>query len=855
MSYWCDEHLVVTVTGPAGRRVISLAQPFARVGSHPASEVLLEGKAIPTRCLYLHATPVGVFCLYLDLHAGDGNTSAGQRGRWLAPDEDLAIGPYRVRASLLTAEAGDAVPTDGLAVWGSAPRPLPVLMVYVGDLLKDKRRFRARLSPIGRRPQCALQLKGQNVSGFHCVLYWHEQQLWCIDLNASNGTELNGSPIVCSPVNIGDRLEVGEFGLVFQRLSYGKAGIGKPQATTGAPRSTVQNEEAEDDIPAPMPIVAAAPAPPPALTPQQTISPLALSVPNREAEEAVRRAQELTEELRAAEATRAAEQQQLRDKLNEEVVRLAREREELHTTWEHTSHDLKSQISQLHDEAARLAAQRQALEQSRQEWQAERATISTELTRRSDQLGHLEAELTAATALLNKKLAAAETPPAPLVAPVPVTQEPSPEELARLEEQRQLRAELAAQVEQMARERQDLQARWEQSTDQLRSQIAELSSRSQELLHERDSALQSRHEWETERATLAAQLARSSDQLAHLEADLTTATTLLAQKLATAPPTPTEPSPEQAAQLHEQQRRQANLEQEIEQMAHERQALQARWEQSTEELRGQVAELTSQSEQLLRERDWAKQARHQWEAEHTQLAEQLGRRTDQLARLEIELATVTASFAEKLAVLETRATSPQAIAQPATASQLIVAAPEQAAAVTDQEPIDLDEPIDDEMEFDSADPVSIDDTASDDDPVSAEDTAPAEQELASTTEAPIADAAMRTPAIASSSSSEPAHPQDSSEELAIDVVSAKKEADSDGLSEKAEHIAPPTSPSFTTPAPLAFENRDRLPLFVSDRLAELDQTDRRKQFFWWSAGGIGVAAIIAIAVTLWQWLF
>jgi colicin import membrane protein len=839
MSYWCDEQLVVTVTGPAGRRVISLDKPFARVGSHPKSEVLLEGKSIPTRCLYLHATPAGVFCLFLDLHANDGNTSDGQRGRWLAPDEDLALGPYRVRASLLTAEAGDAVPTDGLAVWGSAPRPLPVLLVYVGDLLKDKRRFRARLSPIGRRPQCALQLKGQNVSGFHCVLYWHDQQLWCIDLNASNGTEINGAPVDCARVMIGDRLEVGEFGLVFQRLSYGKAGIGKPQATTAAARSLEQNEDENDENPAPTPLVTAAPAPLSATAPLQTVAPPALAVANRAAEEAARRAQELAEELRAAEAARTVEQQQLRDKLNEEVARLAQEREELHSTWEHTSHDLKSQIGQLHEEATRLAAQRQALEQSRQEWQAERAALATELTRRSDQLGHLEAELAAATALLNQKLAAAQTPPVPLLAPVQTPPTPSPEELARLEEQRQLRAELAAQVEQMARERQELQARWEQSTDQLRSQLAELSSRSQELLHERDTALQSRHEWETERAKLAAQLAKSSDQLAHLEADLKTATTLLAQKLAAVPSTPAQPSPEQLTQLHEQERRQADLEQEIKQLAHERQALQARWEQSTEELRDQVAQLTTQSEQLLRERDGAQESRIQWEAEHARLAAQLGERSDQLARLESELATVTASFAGKLAALESQAASSPAIAPPADAPPFSLAAPQPTAVVTDQQPVRIAEPIDDALESDSAEPVCAD-----------------EHETAAAKEAPLDVAAIRTPATASSSSSEPAQPPDGSEALAIDVASTPEDAHSDRLTKQpAPHIAPAASPGFSAPVPLAFADRDRLPLLVSDRLVELDQTDRRRQILWWSAGGIGVAAIIAIAVTLWQWLF
>lgn len=834
MPYWCDEQLVVTVTGPAGRRVISLAQPFARVGSHPDSEVLLEGKAIPTRCLYLHATPAGVFCLFLDLHAGDGDADPHQKGRWLAPDEDLTIGPYRLRASLLTAEAGDAVSTDGLAVWGSAPRPLPVLMVYVGDLLKDKRRFRARLSPIGRRPQCALQLKGQNVSGFHCVLYWHEQQLWCIDLNASNSTELNGTPITCSRVNLGDRLEVGEFGLVFQRLSYGKAKTERPASRTAA-----ASDEEDAEAPVALPIAPTKTATPPALRPSR-VAPTAPFSEDFAAAEAARRADALAEELRTAEIVRAAEQQQLRERLNEEVARLAREREELHATWEHTSHDLKSQISQLHDEAARLAAERQALEQSRQEWQAERAAISTELARRTDQLGHLEAELAAATALLAQKLAAAETPSIPPVPQALVPPSPSPEELARLEEQRQLRAELATQVEQMARERQELQAGWEQSTDQLRGQIAELSSRSQELLRERDSALQSRHEWETERAALAAQLTQRSDQLAHLEADLTAVTAQLAQRLAAASQPTAEASQDQL--VHEQSQQQEKLQWEIERMAREHHELQSCFEQSTDQLRSQIAAITAQAEQLLRDRDSAKQVQQVWEADHARLTEQDSQRTGQLARLESELAAVTTAFADKFAALERQTASPPVNTQTVVASDKYVL--ESTSASLHLAPVHLEGSIDDEIELESSESEVAD----------FEPTGPRE--------AVAAIAVQTCPESAGDRASDPESSDRQSDGLRLGAAGAEHKVvnvgklqpllEPDESAAKPEHVVPA---DFNAPAPLALANRDRLPLFVSDRLVELDQSDRRKQLLWWSAGGIGVAAIVAIAATLWQWLF
>ena len=389
MTYWCGEQLVVTIDGPGGRRVVELAQPFARIGSHPEADVVIADEAVELRAAYLHATPAGVFCLYLDIETQD----LEQKGTWLRMDEQIAIGPYWLSARLAGQRPEIELPAVSPAAAGTAPLPLPVLLVYCGSKLKDKRRLRSQLSPLGRRPQCALQLRGEKVSGFHCVLFWEQVQLWFVDLNSSNGTQLNGETRVAGRVQIGDRLEVGDFGLLFQRLS--SSGIAPPP-----------NQPAQQESPPP--------APGPAASPEDATLPAAVLAANPT----------------ATELAREAEYRRLREEMEQEVSRLAHEREEMHRELQQSSQQLVAQIGQLHDEASRLTHERQALEQSRHEWQAERAALTEQLTERSNQLSRLEAELAAATRDLADKLAQVEARTSSLTMPALKAQVASQPEIA-----------------------------------------------------------------------------------------------------------------------------------------------------------------------------------------------------------------------------------------------------------------------------------------------------------------------------------------------------------------------------------------------------------------------------------------
>jgi pSer/pThr/pTyr-binding forkhead associated (FHA) protein/predicted nucleic acid-binding Zn-ribbon protein len=885
MEYWCAEQLVVTVEGPSGRSVLSLAQPFARVGSHPASEVVLADPAVPLRSVYLHATPQGVFCLYLDCQQQD----LDNRGTWLHPDQELALGPFRLKAGLLTAEPGDAVPERSLAAWGSSPPPLPVMMVYCGPTLKDKRRFRARLNPVGRRPQCGLQLKGQKVSAFHCVLYWEHEHLWCIDLNSSNGTFLNEQPLVCGRVAIGDRLEVGEFGLVFQRLSRGRK---------RAAESSASEESGESASSLPTPAEGRVETTGPTLKVQaidQTQrtrwrqpparsggEPSAPALPLA-AESASQEAKSTPEPGRVPLAAGPLDEQQRteRDKLAAEVARLSSERQEMQARWEQTSQQFQAQIGQLHGEASRLAEQRQALQQSRDDWHSERAALTQQLHERSEQLVRLEAELKAATASLSQKLAEIDKQAhQPLPAPPEAQREIIANDLLAAELApttivEGIAPDLAPElVQQVVPEvdwnyhapvphekpaglspQEQLQAQWEATSQRLTVQIEQLQTESAELAAQRRDLEDSRHQWQAERAALAEQLGARAEQLTRLEAELAATRLSLAKQLAEV---------EQRAQQQAQRGDSPSQHPAahplddllLEQLAptamvaglepnaaaslippitsevtwtyvaqdpgaefapppNPEEQLQSQWAEATQQLTAQIEQLRAEAAELAAERQALQQSRHEWQAERESLSHQLADRQAQLARLEADLATMTSALAGKLADVEQRMQH--------AASAALERAAEGAPAGPGRRPLAAAE---------VASPPPLD---------SPPDSAPSPAWVTDS-EPAGGEEQLGQPLDASRSDDE-----ESGE--AAPLATAEVEQ---------KQVEPESASAFgTAVSTLDYHvvlDRDELPRLVTDRLRQLDDTRPGQAWLWWSAGGVGVVLLVALAFAVWLWM-
>ena len=364
MRLWCDEQITVMVDGPGGRYEALVPTPWARIGAHPQSDVPLSGPGVAKRAFYLHAASAGLYALSLDLQ----NIDLKQRGRWLLPGDVLTVGEYRLTARLasgLTTRSG----LTSLVERGSVQPPLPVLNIHCGGLLKDKRRFRSRLSLLGRRPQCSLQLKGAQVSSFHCALYWEQRRLWCIDLLSSNGTKHNGAPLDCEEFLLHDRLGVGEFELEYHRWSPRRSMVpGWDPATDPEPAS--EEPQSSSD----------------ALSDIGTVT----------------GASQAATESSIIDAA-AGSDSKLGLHFAAEVALLASERREMQEQWTTAAERLASQISALHAEIQKLSQERESLEAARAQWQSERLAIAQELADRNGHLARLEADLVAATSMLGQR--------------------------------------------------------------------------------------------------------------------------------------------------------------------------------------------------------------------------------------------------------------------------------------------------------------------------------------------------------------------------------------------------------------------------------------------------------------------
>ena len=366
-EYWCAESLVVTVNGPQGQSTSVIGKPFARIGSHPRSEVVLSGLGIEPRSLYLHATGEGVFCVRLQA-ANDGIVGAGS---WLDQDESLRVGPYELFVRLQRKVPRPA-PQVGVTAWGSAPPPLPVCEISSGEKVIDKRRFRARLNLVGRRRELALQMLGQQVSSCHCALFWDSGRLWCIDLLSSNGTFLDGQPIDCAVCEINNSLFIGEFSLQFKRLS---------QST---PRQSAwRTGESDEDTP--VPPAAGSKDDSPADLLAQTVS-IATgdtgdAVPGHAKSLATRNLepQDLPGNDLIVPPRPEQPATQLQEKLLQGSQQLIEQRRQLDQQWARANEEVAAQVSFLQTESALLAAQRQEMARLRAEFEMRRRALTEDL--------------------------------------------------------------------------------------------------------------------------------------------------------------------------------------------------------------------------------------------------------------------------------------------------------------------------------------------------------------------------------------------------------------------------------------------------------------------------------------------
>lgn len=217
MDLWCDQRLVVRVTSPDGCQLMTMDGPFARVGSHPRSDIVLPGTA--KRTLYFHATSGGVYCLDLRDHREAHSELAG---RWIGPNAAISVENYSLQ--VVAEPAGKCCESPPpLLSRNNDLRSAVAFRIHCKRGPKAKYKLHRALTVVGRDTTCGLNLSGTKVSSPHCVLYCDQGRTWFVDLLSNNGTLLNGQRCEAAEIRPGDRLTVGEFRLTHTGQAGGMA--------------------------------------------------------------------------------------------------------------------------------------------------------------------------------------------------------------------------------------------------------------------------------------------------------------------------------------------------------------------------------------------------------------------------------------------------------------------------------------------------------------------------------------------------------------------------------------------------------------------------------------------------------
>ena len=195
-GYWCKRLMTITVLGPHGRSIHAIDRPWARVGSHPAAEILLPATDAAPCGIYFHATDTGIYC------AGLAPAAAIVRAE--TSTLPLRLGRYTVFATLEGATVAAAGPL-------STPLALPTLEAAIAGKPSTTRRHSlgAEITLVGSQPPATLRVERAGLAPAHCVLFVAQDRLWIIDLLSEQGTRLDGYHIDAQVLRTGGLLELG----------------------------------------------------------------------------------------------------------------------------------------------------------------------------------------------------------------------------------------------------------------------------------------------------------------------------------------------------------------------------------------------------------------------------------------------------------------------------------------------------------------------------------------------------------------------------------------------------------------------------------------------------------------------
>ena len=153
-------------------------------------------------------------------------------------DEDLAIGEYGIATRTVEAERRRPAEAPAAAAVAADAQPGQTMIyrrppaeteaVSPEDLGVEQERIALSIDGrehevtkrsvvLGRSKECDLQVNDPNVSRRHAELRQEGATYWLVDLDSTNGTELNGRPVKRAKLSDGDRITLGGTDVVFSR--------------------------------------------------------------------------------------------------------------------------------------------------------------------------------------------------------------------------------------------------------------------------------------------------------------------------------------------------------------------------------------------------------------------------------------------------------------------------------------------------------------------------------------------------------------------------------------------------------------------------------------------------------------
>jgi hypothetical protein len=150
-------------------------------------------------------------------------------------DDDLEVGEFGIATRLVQPERGAAGEDDALLpveagatmiykppaqpdTEAASPVDLGVEREVVALVENGQRHeIRKRRTVIGRSKDCDIQLADPNISRRHAELRQEGTAYWIVDLDSTNGIEINGHRVKRAKLDEGDTVTLGSSDLVFER--------------------------------------------------------------------------------------------------------------------------------------------------------------------------------------------------------------------------------------------------------------------------------------------------------------------------------------------------------------------------------------------------------------------------------------------------------------------------------------------------------------------------------------------------------------------------------------------------------------------------------------------------------------